>query len=447
MLCRLSRELLARFGPGAREGDCRNTEDKYRTLLDIGGHIGWYSLLVAAAGHRSIVLEPMRYNRELLEASVKLNGLQERIRVVDVAAGAPKQRGHGNDALCMMPMGGHRNNSGNGQIFTDSALELNCMERVRTRTIDEMLYEGAVGEIFPRNMTMRDDEALRTECCTENWERGQAPRGWLEHIEGEQLADMVGEDGVYKGYGAPPQQDPLQAPAIWEESPDAAEQSAKRKYGEAAAPRTAPPPIFAAKIDVEGFETRVLHGASRLLSDPVRRPCFIFLEHDEQLAAMAGARKFEVFELLMGRHGYRLFRRGSGGGRADSSAVQGKQLNKSIAIHAALADTRVEVRLSQLRVRLSLNTWRHSHDWELRMIDERCSALAPAPLADDDPVQVPVAMDGSHFPIRYTRRWNLTAVAMRFCHEHGLDAEEHVGNIVAGMRDRLREIFSDRVTP
>ena len=81
------------------------------------------------------------------------------------------------------------------------------------------------------------------------------------------------------------------------------------------------------------------------------------------------------------------------------------------------------------------------------MIDERCSALAPAPLADDDPVQVPVAMDGSHFPIRYTRRSNLTAVAMRFCHEHGLDAEEHVGNIVAGMRDRLREIFSDRVTP
>ena len=61
MLCRLSRELLARFGPGAGEGECRNTEDKYRTLLDIGGHVGWYSLLVAAAGHRSIVLEPMRY--------------------------------------------------------------------------------------------------------------------------------------------------------------------------------------------------------------------------------------------------------------------------------------------------------------------------------------------------------------------------------------------------
>jgi hypothetical protein len=506
---RLSREVLARFGnPPARSscttGGGEEGAEEPRVLLDVGGHVGWYSLLVGAAGHRAIALEPMRYNRELFEASVVLNGLGASpaddlpppppppqsprsssssssssspssaglrlapgVTVVAAAAGGAGSDGSG-PALCMRPMGGHDYNSGNGQIFLrhdeEGARKADgdgdggaCMERVRTTSIDALLYGSG-----------------RSSSSSSSSGGGGGGGG------GGSSGGGAGGGGGSAGAGA--------IAGLWGRG-------------------RLPPPIWGAKFDIEGFEVHALRGAWRLLSDVRRRPCVLWFEPDEVLAAQAGARKWEPFEQLMGAHGYRLFRRGSAGvaaAVAAAAAVDGGGSSGggagggAVPIHAALADARSEVPFSQLRARMSLGTWRFSHDWELRapLSDARCwqqpqqqqpqqqqQQQQPPPrvggrrgghrdssgtesddnLDNDDPLQCPVLIDGEAFPLPFSRRADDVAAARHFCEEHGLpttddsdsnggvhggsSSSEELQAVLAGMRDRRAEVFVDLAEP
>ena len=265
---RLSREILARFGGppspppsssrGAQQQQQQQQQQQHtppqqrRVLLDVGGHIGWYALLVGAAGHRALSLEPMRFNRELFEASVALNGLRADptndvvvsgqvhvtpgVTVMAAAAGGAGNDGSG-PALCMRPMGGHEHNAGNGQIFL--------------RHDEAASSGGASGAGGGRRRPAADGDGV----------------GCLERVRTTSLdALLYGSYRVGGGAGAVASSD---VTGLW---------------GGAL-----PPPIWGAKLDIEGFEVHALRGAWRLLSDVARRPCFIWLEHDEVLAAQVSS--------------------------------------------------------------------------------------------------------------------------------------------------------------
>ena len=57
-------------------------------FLDIGGHIGWYTLLASLAGSKVIVFEPNQMNTDLMQRSVRTNHLEEFVQIVPYAASA-----------------------------------------------------------------------------------------------------------------------------------------------------------------------------------------------------------------------------------------------------------------------------------------------------------------------------------------------------------------------
>jgi len=64
------------------------------TFLDVGAHIGYYTLLFAKKGYQVLAVEPMTRNRAALKASICLNPeLQSRITIVPSALVAPNEVG------------------------------------------------------------------------------------------------------------------------------------------------------------------------------------------------------------------------------------------------------------------------------------------------------------------------------------------------------------------
>jgi len=56
-------------------------------FLDIGGNIGTFSIIMAAAGYAVETVEPMEYNVELLYRSIIENHFEDRVKLFKVAAG------------------------------------------------------------------------------------------------------------------------------------------------------------------------------------------------------------------------------------------------------------------------------------------------------------------------------------------------------------------------
>jgi len=61
--------------------------------------------------------------------------------------------------------------------------------------------------------------------------------------------------------------------------------------------------VFAIKLDIEGFETLALRGASGQLGDGESRPCFVFVEFWAKYTIWSGAGKLELFSMMFG-YGY-----------------------------------------------------------------------------------------------------------------------------------------------
>merc|ERR1711871_523091 len=59
--------------------------------------------------------------------------------------------------------------------------------------------------------------------------------------------------------------------------------------------------FFILKIDVEGFEGQALAGATRLLSSPSERPCYVYIE-------LKKGKSYRDAVLILQHHGYSKFR-------------------------------------------------------------------------------------------------------------------------------------------
>lgn len=129
-------ETLKRTGEGA-------------VLLDIGAHVGWYTLLAAYSGYDVIAIEPFTENIQLLNASlcVAPPAVRKRVALYNIALGAPPADG-ATCELWQQPKGNRGNTytmCGTGDF---SFQELNALRSigykalgsVRIRALDELFF-------------------------------------------------------------------------------------------------------------------------------------------------------------------------------------------------------------------------------------------------------------------------------------------------------------------
>ena len=55
------------------------------TVIDVGGHIGSFSIISALSGARAVILEPVPVNFKLITENVQLNGLQKQVKAINAA--------------------------------------------------------------------------------------------------------------------------------------------------------------------------------------------------------------------------------------------------------------------------------------------------------------------------------------------------------------------------
>lgn len=115
-----------------------DAKQKRRLFLDIGANLGWFSLVVANMGHRVISVEPMKYNVELLLASLCNNSVfdDSLITVYNMAFSTEPE-----GEACVRPSyAGGPQNEGNGQIGPHSANDSStCREFIQMRRMDDVL--------------------------------------------------------------------------------------------------------------------------------------------------------------------------------------------------------------------------------------------------------------------------------------------------------------------
>ena len=108
--------------------------NKRTTLfVDIGGNIGTFSIVMAAAGYDVEAIEPMQYNVELFSNSIKENGFQDFIKLFQIAAGeVPKSK------VCLQAAGSteEKPNQSNGQVIAGANdTGGNCVPMMRLDSI------------------------------------------------------------------------------------------------------------------------------------------------------------------------------------------------------------------------------------------------------------------------------------------------------------------------
>jgi len=130
------------------------------TFLDVGGNLGYYSLLFAQAGYNVLTVEPMIRNVQAIEASLCLNPhLKSKIKVLPFALVSPSQVA----MKCFIRSTNEAINRGNGHLQCGMPGEVepctphdgNCDE-VRVITLDAVLAEVKPSSI---NVVKMDIEA------------------------------------------------------------------------------------------------------------------------------------------------------------------------------------------------------------------------------------------------------------------------------------------------
>jgi hypothetical protein len=396
-----SREILQRLGDPS---DSLTNPDGARTVLDIGAHVGWFTLLVASAGHRVVAVEPMGYNLEVLRASLQLNDdmrsrmnaaegrganesilpFRERVRLF---AGAVADESSKGVQRCVQAVGaaddplvvGGVSNRGNGQLAVEAERGngggSSCREVVETSTIDELLVVDRDRENTRRNIG----------------------------AEGE----TANTNGML---GTPPHRFP---------------------------------DIFMVKLDIEGWETLALKGATKLLTGGGGRhpPCLVYLEHYTSFATRTGVKAMEVFEMLVGSFGYKAF-----------------AFDNSTAVHALFPwSTRPGLTLEDIET--AIRKKGGPVEFEFRHQGAHCQHVLSLPERQEQqqgqqsrqhhqlPVQLSLEFGegGRKFPVRFTPELTgsvheLEQQAWRFCLLHGLDPTEFTASITEGMIKRTKDV-------
>ncbi len=62
-----------------------------RTFIDVGAHIGRFSIILANKGSKVIAIEPSRKNFQAIKKNIKLNNLKNKIKTVMVGCGEKKE--------------------------------------------------------------------------------------------------------------------------------------------------------------------------------------------------------------------------------------------------------------------------------------------------------------------------------------------------------------------
>ena len=101
-------------------------------FIDVGANIGTQTVYAMRSGHfcGAIAIEPDPHNFDLLQRNIKLNGLDDRVRLVQAAASCCQ--GHALLRLDEKNFGAHR-------IVPDTPTPSGRLERVVTLTVDEIL--------------------------------------------------------------------------------------------------------------------------------------------------------------------------------------------------------------------------------------------------------------------------------------------------------------------
>jgi FkbM family methyltransferase len=129
-------------------------------FLDIGGNIGYFSLLFANAGYDVMMIEPMTQNRKAFEASLCLNPhLRDRIKVHPVALVSPADT----SMKCVIKPTNTAINRGNGFLTCGSAEDVGACdapcEEVLVKTLDALLAEAS-----PSNISVVKMDIEKYEC-------------------------------------------------------------------------------------------------------------------------------------------------------------------------------------------------------------------------------------------------------------------------------------------
>eukprot|EP01062_Namystynia_karyoxenos_P083075 TRINITY_DN9483_c0_g2_i1.p1 TRINITY_DN9483_c0_g2~~TRINITY_DN9483_c0_g2_i1.p1 ORF type:complete len:367 (+),score=74.86 TRINITY_DN9483_c0_g2_i1:62-1102(+) len=143
--CIISRDIVryAAYDAGAARL-CIDVLNAYpdRYFVDIGANLGAYSLPIAKAGHKTLSLEPMRYNFELLAASRRRNGLRSNMKIVRTAVGEKTLPGE----VCITNTN-PRTNTGNGMLLPEFRCVDQRSEKVRVQTLDAVLASEGIGSV------------------------------------------------------------------------------------------------------------------------------------------------------------------------------------------------------------------------------------------------------------------------------------------------------------
>jgi len=60
---------------------------KHQVFIDVGAHIGTFSVLVGSRGGRGYAIEPYSQNFHLLEKNIRINNLQDKVKCLNVGIG------------------------------------------------------------------------------------------------------------------------------------------------------------------------------------------------------------------------------------------------------------------------------------------------------------------------------------------------------------------------
>lgn len=132
-------------------------------FLDLGGNIGYFSLLFAHHGYSALTAEPMARNNEALEASLCLNPhLRQRITVFPVALVSPEETSMKCIITSGLASGAMGHPEGNGKLTCGSAQAVGpCgsgCQVVPVKTLDTMLAEANVAAISVVKMDIEAHE-------------------------------------------------------------------------------------------------------------------------------------------------------------------------------------------------------------------------------------------------------------------------------------------------
>ena len=99
-------------------------------LYDVGGGIGFYSLLAAKRGGRALVFEPDAYNASCIRANAEANGLASQIQVIEQAAFSHT------GLLALRPAGQTR---GHGSAHSVNVAAVTSLGKVRCTRLDDLI--------------------------------------------------------------------------------------------------------------------------------------------------------------------------------------------------------------------------------------------------------------------------------------------------------------------